>query len=278
MSDGSLWGLSANINFKLIKILHVMAKYSKGAGKKVEKVMKEKKAGTLKSGSGKKVTSRKQAIAIGLSEARKQGSKVPAKKAAPKKSAAKKAAPKKAATKKAAPKRSAAKKAAPKKRSAAKKSPATKAATKKAAVKKPAARKAAPKKTATKQAATKRAVPVKKAAKKKSAAKKPASRKPVVTPSSIPMEETNNDLPMAANEAPAETPGETGTEIPTGENTEKHTAVEEPNEVNPLTAEQHGAPMPPDKYASARDTFHGHTNPSSKKGSIKPSGKKPLWK
>jgi Family of unknown function (DUF6496) len=67
-----------------------MAKYSKGAGDKVERAMKEKKAGTLKSGrSGKKVTSRKQAIAIGLSEARKEGAKVPAKKGARKKAAKK---------------------------------------------------------------------------------------------------------------------------------------------------------------------------------------------
>ena len=57
-----------------------MAKYSKKAGEKVEKVMREKKKGTLKIGSGKKVTSRKQAIAIGLSEARKAGAKVPKKK------------------------------------------------------------------------------------------------------------------------------------------------------------------------------------------------------
>lgn len=57
-----------------------MAKYSKGAGKKVERAMHEKKRGKLKSGrSGKKVTSRKQAIAIGLSEARKEGAKVPKK-------------------------------------------------------------------------------------------------------------------------------------------------------------------------------------------------------
>jgi hypothetical protein len=64
-----------------------MAKYSKGAGDTVERAMKEKEAGTLKSGrSGKKVTSRKQAIAIGLSEARKKGAKVPAKKGAAKKS------------------------------------------------------------------------------------------------------------------------------------------------------------------------------------------------
>jgi Family of unknown function (DUF6496) len=55
-----------------------MAKYAKKAQEKVEKVMKEKNAGTLRSGrSGKKVTSRKQAIAIGLSEARKEGDKVP---------------------------------------------------------------------------------------------------------------------------------------------------------------------------------------------------------
>jgi hypothetical protein len=55
-------------------------KYGKKAGKKVEKAMHERKRGTLKSGSsGKKVTSRKQAIAIGLSEARSEGAKVPKK-------------------------------------------------------------------------------------------------------------------------------------------------------------------------------------------------------
>ena len=63
-----------------------MAKYSKGAQRKVKRAMHEKKKGTLKSGrSGKKVTSRKQAIAIGLSEARKSGAKVPKKKSASKK-------------------------------------------------------------------------------------------------------------------------------------------------------------------------------------------------
>jgi hypothetical protein len=54
-------------------------KYSKSASKDVERAMRKKKRGTLKSGSGKKVTSRKQAIAIGLSEARKKGKKVPKK-------------------------------------------------------------------------------------------------------------------------------------------------------------------------------------------------------
>ena len=58
-----------------------MAKYGKKAGEKVERAMRERKRGTLKSGrSGRKVTSRKQAIAIGLSEARRSGAKVPKKK------------------------------------------------------------------------------------------------------------------------------------------------------------------------------------------------------
>lgn len=57
-----------------------MAKYSEKASEKVEEVMHEMKEGKLKSGSGKKVTSKKQAIAIGLSEARKEGAKVPKKK------------------------------------------------------------------------------------------------------------------------------------------------------------------------------------------------------
>jgi hypothetical protein len=56
-----------------------MAKYSKKAGEKVEKAMHEMKEGKLKSGSGKKVTSKEQAVAIGLSEAKKEGAKVPKK-------------------------------------------------------------------------------------------------------------------------------------------------------------------------------------------------------
>ena len=58
----------------------MVRKYGKMASKKVEKAMHERKRGQLKSGrSGKTVKSRKQAIAIGLSQARKQGAKVPAK-------------------------------------------------------------------------------------------------------------------------------------------------------------------------------------------------------
>jgi hypothetical protein len=59
-----------------------MARYGAKAQKKVKKVMRERKRGTLRSGStGRKVTSRKQAIAIGLSEARRSGAKVPRKRA-----------------------------------------------------------------------------------------------------------------------------------------------------------------------------------------------------
>ena len=70
------------------------SKYGKKAGEKVEKAMHERKHGTLKSGSsGKKVKSRKQAIAIGLSEARRAGGKVPSKKSS-KKSTSKKSSKK----------------------------------------------------------------------------------------------------------------------------------------------------------------------------------------
>jgi hypothetical protein len=67
-----------------------MAKYGKAASKNVESTMRRRKKGTLKSGSGRTVTSRKQAIAIGLSEAREKGAKVPARKGAKSKGAKKK--------------------------------------------------------------------------------------------------------------------------------------------------------------------------------------------
>jgi Family of unknown function (DUF6496) len=72
-----------------------MAKYGSKAQKKVRKAMHERKRGTLKSGrSGKKVKSRKQAIAIGLAEARREGGKVPAKKSSGKKSSSRKSSKK----------------------------------------------------------------------------------------------------------------------------------------------------------------------------------------
>ena len=92
-----------------------MTKYSKGAQKKVEQSMHEMKRGKLKSGrSGKTVKSRKQAIAIGLSEAREAGAKVPTKKGA-KKSGARKGAKKSGARRGA--KKSGAKKSGSRKRS-----------------------------------------------------------------------------------------------------------------------------------------------------------------
>jgi hypothetical protein len=119
-------------------------KYSKGASENVHEEMHEMKEGTLKSGrSGKKVTNPKQAIAIGLSEARKEGKKVPPAPAA-KKSTTKKSATKKSATKKstAATKKSSTKKSAIKK-TVSKKAPA--------ATRRTAAKKTATRKTATKE-------------------------------------------------------------------------------------------------------------------------------
>lgn len=89
-----------------------MATYSKTAGKKVEESMREMKEGKLKSGrSGKRVTNPKQAIAIGLLEARESGAKLPAKKKASSKAASKGSA-KKTSAKKTAAKKTALKKQA----------------------------------------------------------------------------------------------------------------------------------------------------------------------
>lgn len=87
-----------------------MAKYGAKASEKVEKAMHERKRGSLKSGSGKKVKSKKQAIAIGLSEARKAGGKVPSKKSAGKKSSAKKSSARKSSGRKSSRKKSSSKK------------------------------------------------------------------------------------------------------------------------------------------------------------------------
>jgi hypothetical protein len=67
-----------------------MAKYGKAAAQRVESALKRRKKGTLKSGSGQTVRSRTQAIAIGLSEAREKGGKVPARKSTTKSAAKKK--------------------------------------------------------------------------------------------------------------------------------------------------------------------------------------------
>jgi hypothetical protein len=92
-----------------------MAKYGQKAQEKVEKAMHERKRGTLKSGSsGRKVKSRKQAIAIGLSEARREGGKVPAKKSSTK-SSKKSASKRSSSSKKGSSKKASSRKASSKK-------------------------------------------------------------------------------------------------------------------------------------------------------------------
>ena len=97
-----------------------MAKYGKKAQDKVKENMRERKKGKLRSGSGKKVTSKKQAIAIALSEARKEGGKVPKKKTSAKKGAKKKASAKKSSAKKSSAKKASSKKTSRKKTGAKK--------------------------------------------------------------------------------------------------------------------------------------------------------------
>ncbi|TFZ07089.1 DNA-binding protein [Ramlibacter henchirensis] len=151
-----------------------MARYGKKSQEKVEEAMHEFKRGELKSSTGQKVKNPKQAIAIGLSEARSEGGKVPpAKKAAGKKTTAKKTAAKKAPAKKAAAKKTSAKTTA--KKSAARKTTGTKAAAKKTTAKKTTAKKASAKTTARKSAAgksTTRKTTARKTSARKNAAKK----------------------------------------------------------------------------------------------------------
>jgi hypothetical protein len=75
-------------------------KYGKAASKRVESAMRRRKKGTLKSGSGRKVKSRKQAIAIGLSEAREKGGKVPRRPGGSKRSSGRKSTRKKSSGRK----------------------------------------------------------------------------------------------------------------------------------------------------------------------------------
>ncbi len=224
-----------------------MAKYSKGAQKGVKSAMKRMERGTLRSGgSGKKVTNPKQAIAIGLSEAREKGAKVPKKKAASKKAAPKKSAAKKSAVKKSAVKKSTVKRAAPKKKATA---------PKKTAVKNAAAKKTA---TAKKSTTTRKPVAKKKAAKaaKKTTPVKKAAPKKRVT---------------RIEEAPQLRSATAELEMPVAEN---NVQTEMLKAEDPIRAV--------DQKAFNRFTSKGdprqHLRLSSKpKGGPKPSGKKPLW-
>jgi hypothetical protein len=138
-----------------------MASYGKKAQDKVEETMRERKQGKLRSGSGQKVTSRKQAIAIGLSEARKEGGKVPAKKSSGtggRKTAAKKST---------GARKTAAKKAtASRKTTAAKKSTAARKST--TARKSTAAKKSSPRKSTARKSTARKSTARKSAAKKSS--------------------------------------------------------------------------------------------------------------
>ena len=83
-----------------------MAKYGRSASKNVASAMRRKKKGTLKSGSGRTVKSRKQAIAIGLSEAREKGAKVPSRKTPSRKSSGRKSSSRKSSARKSSARKS----------------------------------------------------------------------------------------------------------------------------------------------------------------------------
>ena len=230
--------------FFLTQKIIIMAKYSKAAKESVESAMKRMEKGSLRSGgSGKKVTDKKQAIAIGLSQAKKKGAKVPAKKAA----AAKKAVPKKAVTKKVTSKKAASKKTvsakAPVKKSPAKKSPSSP----RTAAKKPMATPVISinKKTSSKAIKTRN---IETATKKSLVI---AENKETVEPASTPViEQDNNEMPLQDGE----------TILP---------EMEDPMKVTDQKFYS--------KATSRVDPKHNMAVSSTRKGGIKPAGKKPLW-
>lgn len=209
-----------------------MAKYSRTAQKSVSSAMKRMKKGSLRSGgSGKKVTNQKQAIAIGLSEAREKGAKVPKKKATTK-TAKQKSAAKKTVTEKAISK---------------------KAITKKAAVKKSSVKKSA---------ATKKAVPLKK--------KTITNGKAAISNKKVSVKKHQQTVPDKTVES-----DQNGISLP---------PVEEKSAVTvPVTPERITDPMAvTDKKALAKavtkyDPKHS-IKLSGPKTTIRPSGKKPLWR
>ncbi|WP_462252005.1 DUF6496 domain-containing protein [Ferruginibacter sp.] len=252
-----------------------MAKYSKAAQKGVKSAIKRMEKGTLRSGStGKKVTNPKQAIAIGLSQAKKKGAKVPVKK--------------KAAPKKVIKKNTAVKKATPKK-AVAKKSIAKKIAIKKPATKKVAAKKVAPKKAVAKKAVAKKAI-AKKAVTKNITAKKIASANPApvktfISPlRAVPPQTEQADkitdttsLPQAKELSEELVEKTANTNIP-------GPAIEEPSGNGLTVPAKIEDPLTSfDKHVFQKATTKG--DPHSKlhlssvnKSTIRPSGKKPLWR
>jgi hypothetical protein len=220
-----------------------MAKYSKGAQKAVKTAMKRMEKGKLETGkSGKKVTNPKQAIAIGLSEARKKGAKVPVKKAL---------------TKKAAPKKIAVKKAV--------KKIATKKPIAKKVIKKAAPKKAASKKIVAKKVALKKTVPVKAAVKKAAAPKKVAVKKvntKKTTTAIIPPPPEETVIVAVESVLEQNLP-------PVGE----QSPVIVPKVEDPLLAEDKRTMIKATTKSDPKSKIHLSQN----KSTIKPSGKKPLW-
>jgi len=230
-----------------------MAKYSKGAQKGVKSAMRRMEKGTLRSGgSDKKVTNPKQAIAIGLSQAKKKGAKVPLKKKA---TVVKKAISKKPAIKKITGKKIAVKKAAPKK------AIAKKITSKKAVIKKPALKKPIPKKAVTKKEVPKKTI-IKLPPKKLLPVKEEQQKKEVPEVTSLPeglVEEPNNTI--TADNAIDE---------PSGSGLQMPVTIEDPV----TSFDKHMF-----EKATAKGDPHSKLHLSSvKKGSVRPAGKKPLWR
>jgi hypothetical protein len=248
-----------------------MAKYSKAAQKGVKSAMKRMEKGTLRSGStGKKVTNPKQAIAIGLSQAKKKGAKVPVKKKA---AAVKKATPKKAIKKNTAVKKPTSKKVA------AKKSTAKKIAVKKSATKKVAAKKVAPKKAVAKKAVTKNVTA------KKTVPANPAPVKTFISPLRVvpPQTEQADKTPDATSLPQAKELSEELVEKTANTNI-PGPSIEEPSGNGLTVPAKIEDPLTSfDKHVFQKATTKG--DPHSKlhlssvnKSSIRPSGKKPLWR
>ncbi len=248
-----------------------MAKYSKAAQKGVKSAIKRMEKGTLRRGStGKKVTNPKQAIAIGLSQAKKKGAKVQVKKkaAAVKKSTSKKVIKKNTAVKKAVPKKAIAKKAAPKK-----------AATKKIVTKKVPAKKVAAKKAAAKKAIVKSITAA------TSYRTNPVPQKTFIAPlQTVPPQTEQLDkvpdttaLPEAKELSEELVEKAANTNIP-------GPAIEEPSGNGLTVFSKIEDPLTSfDKHVFQKATTKG--DPHSKlhlssvnKSTIRPSGKKPLWR
>lgn len=242
-----------------------MAKYSKAAQKGVKSAIKRMEKETLRSGStGKKVTNPKQAIAIGLSQAKKKGAKVPVNKKA---TVPKKTIPKKAIKKNKAVKKAVAKKGIPKK-----------APIKKATIKKVAAKKVAPKKVVAKKAV------IRNITAKKSSRTNPAPVKAFTPLRAVPPQTEQADkipdttiLPDAKELSEELVEKTASINMPGPE-------IEEPSGNGLTVAAKIEDPLTSfDKHVFQKATIkgdpHGKLHLSSvNKSSIRPSGKKPLWR